>query len=191
MDENPDKTASMIPAMSQSTLLQLQEQTTRKIESILAIMMPRPASADALKIVVTDYLDEPTVAAKELTVLDQSLAFLESSWQTLALLALAFVALMVMRSALYSSRAPESNDFYDRSEREYTDEDESLSMRSSRRDLNDDDEDWAPLPAARSTATTNATKSENTDKPTDDLGSLVKETPQVSTLLRDWISEAA
>lgn len=101
LQDNPAKTAADIPAMDDTLLTQLREETKESIQSAITVLLPEVAAGeDRFPLVeVWDYPDLPEPLPPQTDTAEMALTWLADSWQTLLLVLLAFVALLVARSA--------------------------------------------------------------------------------------------
>ncbi|QDT02739.1 flagellar MS-ring protein [Rubripirellula lacrimiformis] len=99
--KEPDKTIDDVPPMDETTYETLKSETTTKIQSAVAPLLPEvSAGADRFPLVeVFDYYDLPGPPAIEPDTTKIALAWLAESWQTIALVFLGLAALLVARSA--------------------------------------------------------------------------------------------
>ncbi len=100
--ENPDKTAADMPPATIAMLQQKRTETENKIKTAVTQLLPqRLPGEDPFPLVhVWDYPDitDPVAAGDSHATL--ALTWLADSWQTLAMLALAVLAILIARSAL-------------------------------------------------------------------------------------------
>lgn len=100
--ENPGKTAADAP---KATLAQLQDKRTEtqtRIQSaVTPLLPPLPVGEDPFPLVqVWDYPDLPESVTESPSSTGQAMTWLANSWQTLAMIGLAVIAILIARSAL-------------------------------------------------------------------------------------------
>lgn len=105
LKKQPDKTAVDVPAMDDVVLEQLKAKTKKNIQSSITVLLPEVAAgADRFPLVeVSDYPDLPAIRTPEPDTAKLALTWLAQSWQTIALVILALVALLVAISAAHGS----------------------------------------------------------------------------------------
>lgn len=101
LKKNNDKTALDVPPMSDTDLENLRAKTKKTIQSAVTVLLPDvEAGADRFPLVeVWDYTDFPEAAPEEPETAKLILTWIADSWQSLALIGLAVLALWVARSA--------------------------------------------------------------------------------------------
>ncbi len=185
-DINPGKSTAQAPSISSEELKSIQLDTAKKIENILTVVMPKSAKNEGSRIIISDHHDEPATIPPVPTFAETALEFLETSWQMIALLGLALVALFVLRSALVTPIKSFDSDFRDSLEAEAGESrvadgvGVSNYADSDRWDSEQPDEEPEPTVSSKLNLAV-----------ADELTSLVKDNPKVGSLLRDWIREAA
>ncbi|XZE54672.1 beta-cystathionase [Planctomycetaceae bacterium SH139] len=97
-----------IPPLPADKRTQLSAQTEQQIQDALdPFLKPVPAGEDKFPmIVVWDYQDMPTPTVEPTSTVDTAITWLAESWQTLAMLGLALIALLVARGVGKSAGAP-------------------------------------------------------------------------------------
>jgi flagellar M-ring protein FliF len=100
--ENDGKTASDVPLIDNVTLVQLKTDTEKNIQTAITPLLPEVAAgADQISLVeVNAYPDFPGPPPPLPDTGKIALTWLAGSWQTIAMIALALMALLVARSAL-------------------------------------------------------------------------------------------
>ncbi|TWT93088.1 flagellar MS-ring protein [Neorhodopirellula pilleata] len=101
---NPDKTGADAPAMDNDELQKLRDQTKLAIQSAVTPMLPEvSAGEDRFPLVeVWDYPDLPERDVADSGTSQAALTWLADSWQTIAMILLAGMALLVARGAMKS-----------------------------------------------------------------------------------------
>jgi flagellar M-ring protein FliF len=101
LKKNNDKTELDVPAMSDADLENLRSRTKKIIQSAVTVLLPEvEAGTDRFPLVeVWDYTDLPQAAPEKPEAAKLVLTWLAESWQRLALIGLAVLALLVARSA--------------------------------------------------------------------------------------------
>lgn len=104
LQENPAAKTDDIPALSKAELQSLIDETKLKIQGSVTPLLPAVAAGeDRFPLVeVTDYPDLPMPEPATASSSAAALTWLAESWQSLAMLGLAAVALMVARGAVKS-----------------------------------------------------------------------------------------
>ncbi len=116
LQDNPTLTVADLPALDTTRLEELREETKESIKSAVTVLLPEVAAGeDSFPLVnVWDYPDLPEPAPAKTESAKVALTWLADSWQTIALVMLALVALLVARSAAKSgasnSTPPESQE---------------------------------------------------------------------------------
>lgn len=97
---NPDQQASAAPAPKESDISAIKLETKNAIQAKLEPILDKAAPGEDKfpRIAVTDYIDSPKPTLPEPSLTSQAVDWLADSWQTLALLGLAGVALVSLRS---------------------------------------------------------------------------------------------
>ncbi len=108
-----DKTADDSPPMTEEDLENIRGNTKKIIQSAISVLLPNVAAgADRLPLVeVWDYTDLPEPLPQETQTAELMLTWLAESWQSLALLGLALVALFVARSVAKAGGEPAPPEF--------------------------------------------------------------------------------
>jgi len=111
--DNPSKTAKDVSKPTQAELQEIKNLTQTRIQSAVTPLLPQlPVGEDPYPLVqVWDYPDLPT---PEFTVPGSSgkaLTWLASSWQTIAMIGLAIVAILIARSSLSGGSSGTSPEF--------------------------------------------------------------------------------
>ncbi len=101
---NPGKALSEMPKLTEADLQQKRNETKDRIQAaVTPLLPPINVGEDPFPLVqVWDYPDLPAPAMASTGSTGQALTWLADSWQTLAMIGLAFVALLIARSALTS-----------------------------------------------------------------------------------------
>ncbi len=115
MKKEPDTSVADIPPLNDSDLEKLRTKTEKNIQSAVTVLLPEvSAGADRFPLVeVWDYPDLPGPPPLEPETAKIALTWLAKSWQTIALVFLALVALLVARSAAKSSGDPSPKEFHE------------------------------------------------------------------------------
>jgi flagellar M-ring protein FliF len=172
LKKNNDKTAADAAPMTDSDLENLRTKTEKVIQSAVTVLLPDvDAGADRFPLVeVWDYPDFPEPTPEPTQTAKLALTWLAESWQTLALIGLALVALLVARSAAKSSGGSSPPEFA---------EGFGLQIPSPPPELKVADEEFD-----RMTITGRLLKEE--------LLTLVEGNPEVAAnVIRGWVGEAA
>jgi len=105
--ENPGKTATDAPTVTAAQLQDKRAETQLRIQGAVAPLLPPiPVGEDPLPLVqVWDYPDLPDAPSSTTGSSDKAMTWLANSWQTIAMIFLAIVALLIARSALSSGSA--------------------------------------------------------------------------------------
>lgn len=101
---NPDKPADEAPAMSKDELQKLRDQTKLAIQSAVTPLLPE-VSAGEDRFPLVEVWDFPDLPSREIVTSGTSqaaLTWLAESWQTIAMIVLAGMALLVARGAMKS-----------------------------------------------------------------------------------------
>lgn len=100
--ENPDKTAADAPKPTQALLQEKKNETQTRIQSAVTPLLPAlPVGEDPFPLVqVWDYPDLPVTEVEASGSTSKALTWLGNSWQTLAMIGLAVLAILIARSAL-------------------------------------------------------------------------------------------
>lgn len=108
LQKNPGKNLSDVPLMQPADLQVLRDETQKNIKMAVSTVLPEvSAGEDRFPLVeVWEYPDRPEPVAVDPNTTDLALTWLASSWQTMALIGLALIALLVARSAVRSTPAP-------------------------------------------------------------------------------------
>ncbi|MEM6363964.1 MAG: beta-cystathionase [Planctomycetota bacterium] len=173
LQANPTATQSDIPALAGADLQDLVDRTRLKIQgSVKPLLPPVAAGEDQFQLVeVTDYPDLPMPEIETAGAGTAALTWLSDSWQTLAMLALAVVALLVARSAVQGMGG--DNDPVDFREGF------GLELPAPPAEIEDDPD------AAESMEITGGSLQE-------ELVSLVEGNPEVAAnVIRSWVGDAA
>lgn len=172
MKRNVDKTAVDVPPLTDVDLEDLRTKTKKIIQSAVTVLLPDVAAgADRFPLVeVWDYTDFPEPPATEPETTRLALTWLAQSWQTIALICLAILALLVARSAAKGGGGVAPPEFT---------EGFGLDIPAPLTELESRDED-----KERMTITGKSLKEE--------LLSLVEGNPEVAAnVIRGWVGEAA
>jgi len=102
MRENPDKTAADAPKPTVAQLQEKRAETQTRIQAAVTPLLPSiPSGEDPYPLVqVWDYPDLPDPVTPKPSTASQAMNWLAESWQTLAIIGLAMVAMLIARSAL-------------------------------------------------------------------------------------------
>ncbi len=172
LKQDPSMTAADVPPISDADLEKLRAKTTKNIQSAITVLLPEVAAgADRFPLVeVWDFPDLPGPPPPEPQTAKLALTWLAQSWQTLALVFLAFCALLVARSAAKSVG--------DSSPREFR-EGFGLEIPAPPPEPEESDEEGDKM-----TITGGSLK--------DELLTLVEGNPEVAAnVIRTWVGEAA
>ncbi len=103
--KNPGTDIKDIPPMQTADLLELKESTVTNIKTAIIPLLPDVAAGeDPLPLVeVSEYPDLPLEPGFETKTSDIALTWIANSWRTIAMVALALVALLIARSAIRST----------------------------------------------------------------------------------------
>ena len=190
----PDKRDGTPEPMTKTQLDELVRKTKTDIEGSLVHLLPKaPAEAagnDKISpfISVYDYVDAPLPAIPAPSVAEMGMAWFANSWQTIALVVMAFVAMMMLRSAVKAQ--PKTND--EEFSRGFGVSMDTALAGGELTSFGQDAEEESsaestanPESAARRFATTG-------EKVREELSTIVRENPTVAVnILRSWISDAA
>lgn len=113
LESDPTKKVDEIEPLSEADLETLRSKTAKSIRSAVTVLLPEVsagANPDPL-VEVWDYPDLPVTPAAEPETAKVALTWLADSWQTIALVLLALIALLVARSALSGSAEPSPPQF--------------------------------------------------------------------------------
>lgn len=107
LQNNPERNAAEIDALSDDRLRQLRASTQLAIQSAVLPLLPDVAPGeDQLSLVqVWDYPDLPEQVLDDTATGHAALTWLANSWQSLAILSLAVMALVIVRGAIQSRAA--------------------------------------------------------------------------------------
>ncbi len=169
--KNPGVAVTETPPMLLADLQLLREETVKNIKTAVTSLLPDvDAGKDRFPLVeVLEYPDLPEQPGVESNTADAALTWLANSWQSVALIGLALVALLVARSAIRSTTSTPS-DFS---------EGFGLELPAPPPVLEDDVDS-----NDRMTITGGSLKSELVD--------LVERNPEVAAnVIRGWVGEAA
>lgn len=110
---NPDAKPEDLPPMTAEDRSRLKASTVTDIKTALQTMLLAGAAGEDKYplIEVWDHRDLPELPADEPSAADRAISWLASSWQTLAMLGLAVVALLVARSVLASGSGGTRKEF--------------------------------------------------------------------------------
>jgi len=102
--DNPDKQITDVPAMRTADLEKMRQDVKSKIERAVIPLLPEVNAGESkIELVeVWDYPALPVTAVPEPETAKLALTWLAKSWQTMALILLALIALLVARSAIKS-----------------------------------------------------------------------------------------
>jgi flagellar M-ring protein FliF len=111
--DNAGKLAKDVPKPTQAELQEIKNQTQTKIQSaVTPLLPPLPVGEDPYPLVqVWDYPDLPTPDPVLPGSSDKALTWLAGSWQTVAMIGLAVIAILIARSSLSSGSSGVSPDF--------------------------------------------------------------------------------
>ncbi len=111
--DNPTKTAKEIPKATVAEIQEIRSQTQSKIQSAVTPLLPQlPVGEDPYPLVqVWDYPDLPIPEFAVPGSSGKALTWLASSWQTIAMIGLAIVAILIARSSLSGGSGGVSPDF--------------------------------------------------------------------------------
>ncbi len=172
LKSDPTLTASDVKAMAPADLERLRAETEKDIRAAVTVLLPEVsagANPDPL-VEVWDYPDLPEPLAAEPETAKLALTWLADSWQTLALVMLAFVALLVAKSAAKTSGDSSPTEFR---------EGFGLEIPAPPPELDESEEDGDKM-----TITGGSLKNE--------LLTLVESNPEVAAnVIRGWVAEAA
>lgn len=173
LQANPGTSLEEIPAMQTADLQKLRDQTKLSIQAAITPMLPDVAAGeDRYPLVeVWDYPDLPVPQVATASTGSVAAAWLADSWQTIALVLLAVVALFVARSAISSIGG----------DAEPTDFREGFGL------------ELPPPPAVPEEEDSEAASMEITGGTLkDELVSLVEKNPEVAAnVIRGWVADAA
>jgi len=99
-DLNPGKTIPQDLPMTTTEYTQLKSDIKDRVQSSLSAILPAPVAGSnpLLRVTVTDYLDIPAEPFIEPSLVQTSIGWLATQWQSVAMLGLAAVALLSIRS---------------------------------------------------------------------------------------------
>jgi flagellar M-ring protein FliF len=173
--DNPGKTAADAPKPTQAILQDKKNETQTQIREAVTPLLPAiPVGEDPFPLVqVWDYPDLPDPVSKSSGSTGAALTWLADSWQTLAMIGLAALAVLIARSALSTGSDAPAPGF-----------NEGFGLE---------------LPAMAEAAASDAEAGEQSDTMQitggslrDELIRLVESNPDVAAnVLRSWISDAA
>ena len=170
--ENPDVPLAEITPASEADLQTLKDETKENIQSgVVQLLPPVAGGQDAMPLVeVWDYPDLPEPAPVEVDTTKIAMTWLASHWQSIALILLAFFALIVAFSAAKKSDSDTPSDF---------NEGFGLELPQPPPEIVEADEDSESM-----TITGGSLK--------DELVELVEANPEVAAnVIRGWVGEAA
>ncbi len=159
--------------LSENKLEELRAKTKENIQSTISVLLPGGSAGKDLdeSIIVSHYPDLPFTSPPEPETAKLALTWLAESWQTIALVMLAILALMVARSAARSGTT-------DAAASEFS---EGFGLELPAPPAQDDD---SPEPSDQMTITGGSLK--------DELSALVEKNPEVAAnVIRGWVGEAA
>ncbi len=172
LKNSPNLAATDLKAMAPADLERLRTETEKDIRAAVTVLLPEVsagANPDPL-VEVWDYPDLPEQPAPEPDTAKLALTWLAGSWQTIALVMLALVALLVAKSAAKASGDPSPAEFR---------EGFGLEIPAPPPEPADSEED-----SERMTITGGSLK--------DELVTLVEGNPEVAAnVIRGWVGEAA
>ncbi len=194
LDLNP---GAAVPALNIADLKSRKEGTQKKIQALLANLLPSAPGEDARpQIVVDDYLDLPIEAIPSPSLAAIAGLWLASNWQTLALFALVSIVLLSIRSFVSSGSRGSDDSPFNRGFDIPLDNAADIELASlSHTEVNaaggmNGDADGASGSSDAKDARARFSTT-GVDMQTE-LASLIQENPDVAvSLLRDWIGEAA
>jgi flagellar M-ring protein FliF len=172
LKKNVDKTAADTAPLTDTDLENLRAKTKKIIQSAVTVLLPEVAAgADRSPLVeVWDYTDFPEPAPPQPETAKLMLTWLSETWQTLALIGLAILALLVARSAAKGGSESSPPEFA---------EGFGLEIPTPPTELNDRDDE-----KERMTITGKSLR--------DELLHLVEGNPEVAAnVIRGWVGEAA
>jgi len=195
LELNPGTT---VPKMEAADLKSRKEGTQKKIQALLANLLPFAPGADTRpQIVVDDYLDVPFEEIPGPSLASTAVGWLASNWQSLAMFLLAGVVLMSVRSFVAKGSKGSDDSAFDRGFDIPLDNAADNELASlSRSDL-DAAGGGEGSDSGEESSGNDAKDARSRFKPTGgdmrtELASLIQENPDVAaSLLRDWIGEAA
>jgi len=99
-DLNPGKTVPQDLPMTNAEYVQLKTDIKDRVQSSLSAILPAPVAGSnpLLRVTVTDYLDMPAEPLASPSLAEKSTNWLATQWQSIAMLGLAAVALLSIRS---------------------------------------------------------------------------------------------
>jgi flagellar M-ring protein FliF len=194
LDLNP---GTAVPKMEAADLKTRKEATQKKIQALLANLLPFSPGEDIRpQIVVDDYLDVPMEEIPGPSLALIATTWLGSNWQSLAMLVLAGIVLMSVRSFVASGSQGSDDSAFDRGFDIPLDNASDLDLAgltSSELEASGGGESGE----LGESSGNDAKDARSRFKPTGgdmrtELASLIQENPDVAaSLLRDWIGEAA
>jgi flagellar M-ring protein FliF len=110
---NPEKNAKDVPSMSPAERETLKNKVEKKIQQQVAGILPAHSAGDDRfpNVTVVDYIDPPQTEKSEATAGSSAVSWLASSWESLAMVGLAVVALLMVRSFGKSPSPADAPDF--------------------------------------------------------------------------------
>ncbi len=192
-ETNPGKTPAPIVA---SDLNALKERTQKKIQTLLANLLPATPGVDSRpNIVVVDYVDMPPVSIAGPGLATTAGGWLASNWQSLAMFALAGIALLSVRSFVATGSGGSNDAAFERGFDIPLDNAVDIDLASLT--TNEIIEAGGDGSGAGGESGNDAKDARSRFSTTgrdmrSELASLVKENPDVAaSLLRTWIGDAA
>lgn len=176
LKENPEADVTEIPPPPADRLAKIREETQNTIQSAVSVLLKSvDPGDDRMKLVqVWDYSDLPVASIAGPTTADKALGWLAESWQTIALLGLALVALLIARGVARSISPPAPASFEEGFGLEISADSADSAGGSS--------DDPASTPGMKITG----------QSLQDELTELIESNPDVAAnVLRAWIGDAA
>ncbi len=105
LEKDPTKSVADVPPMSEDEFEKLRDSTFKTIESAVSRLLPQPPAGDNRTSLVQTFVtpDLPTEPLPTTDTTKVALTWLAESWQSIALILLALIALLVARSAARST----------------------------------------------------------------------------------------
>ncbi len=195
LELNPGTT---VPKMEAADLKSRKEGTQKKIQALLANLLPFSPGADIRpQIVVDDYLDVPVEEIPGPSIASTAMVWLGSNWQSLAMLVLAGIVLMSVRSFVAKGSQGNGDSAFDRGFDIPLDNAADLELAGLSPGELEASGAGSESGGLGESSGNDAKDARSRFKPTGgdmrtELASLIQENPDVAaSLLRDWIGEAA
>lgn len=173
-----------------NAITQVKQAVNLEIENLLTQLLPpeKPGEDKYKRVMISSVLDTPTPEMPAETFADTATAWLSNSWQSVALIVLAFVALFMLRSAVSNQGRPRDEEFT----RGFgVNLDEAISggdLNALMAQNDSDDEEGEPTDDNAAGRRFNLTG----EKVKEDLSQIVRDNPSAAVnILRSWISDAA